>query len=530
MPHRSAEREGGVYRGTVPDTSANQSRLLKACLFATGCSGIVAEFTLSTLASYILGNTTLQWTLIMSLMLFTMGVGSRISRYFTCHLLDTFITIEFALSILCATCAIAAYFGTAWLGESTAVIYGYAGAVGLLIGLEIPIVARMNDAYEGLRTNIASVMEKDYYGALAGGLLFAFFALPKLGLTYTPIALGAINFVVASVLYWRYRTLTVRSGRLQLAFWTVGVAIITLAVFAKPITLFGEQSQHRDRIVFTTQTPYQKLVLTEWKDDHWLFINGNIQFSTYDEERYHEPLVHPALGVAGSREHILILGGGDGLALREVLKHDDVRHVTLVDLDPEMTKLGKAHPVLLEANESAFTDARLTVVHEDAGTFVQRTRDRYDVIIIDLPDPKGPDLARLYTRGFYRDCRQILSREGVLVTQASSPLHAPKAFLCILKTMESAGYTTVPFQNAIPTMGTWGWILAKQDETTPTTLRNHLAALRFDGLDTHFLNQEAMVGMLHFWKGVFDDAEEIAVNTLMDPVIDQYYHDSEWGF
>lgn len=507
------------------------SRLLKACLFATGCSGIVAEFTLSTLASYILGNTTLQWTLIMSMMLFTMGLGSRISRYLTDNLLDTFITIEFILSTLCATCAIAAYFGTAWLGESTAVIYGYAGTIGLLIGMEIPIVARMNDAYEGLRTNIASVMEKDYYGALLGGLLFAFFALPKLGLTYTPIALGAVNFIVASVLYWRFRSLTHHRTRLHLAFWTVGIAIVALAVFARPIILFGEQSRYRDRIVFSAQTPYQKLVITEWDQHHWLFINGNIQFSTYDEERYHEPLVHPALGITASPERILILGGGDGLALREVLKYDTVRQVTLVDLDPEMTRLGQTHPILLEANDGAFLDDRLTLVHEDAGTFVQRTRETYHVIIIDLPDPKGPDLARLYARDFYRDCRRILTPDGTLVTQASSPLHANKAFLCILKTIESAGYITVPYQTAIPTMGTWGWVLAQKADTIgPLDLKHRLEQLRFDDLDTRFLNQEAMSGMLKFWKGAFDGLDQLTVNTMMEPVIDQYYNQSNWGF
>ncbi len=511
--------------------SSSQSRLLKACLFATGCSGIVAEFTLSTLASYLLGNTTLQWTLIMSFMLFTMGVGSRISRYIDRNLLDVFITIEFILSTLCATCAVAAYFGTAWLGESTAVIYGYACAIGLLIGMEIPIVARMNEAYEGLRTNIASVMEKDYYGALFGGLLFAFFALPKLGLTYTPIVLGAVNFAVASALYWKYRDLTVHRGRLHLAFWTVGIGILLLSAFAKPIILFGEQSQHRDRVVFSAQTSYQKLVITEWKQAHWLFIDGNIQFSTYDEERYHEPLVHPGMGVSSSRENILILGGGDGLALREVLKYDDVRSATLVDLDPEMTRLGRENPILLEANKGAFNDPRVKVVHQDAGTFIRDIPMIYDVIIVDLPDPKGPSLARLYAAGFYRDCEQHLSAGGILVTQASSPLHAKKVFLCIVKTIQSAGFSTLPYQNAIPTMGTWGWVLAaKRSNPSSLTLVSQVEQLEFQGLETKFLNKEAMAGMLKFWKGAFDGLEAIVVNTMMEPVIDQYYRESEWGF
>lgn len=515
----------------TPLKSHSQSRLLKSCLFATGCSGIVAEFTLSTLASYILGNTTLQWTLIMSLMLFTMGVGSRISRYIDRNLLDVFISIEFLLSVLCATCAIAAYFGRALIGESTFVIYGYGCAIGLLIGMEIPIVARMNEAYEGLRTNIASVMEKDYYGALFGGLLFAFLALPKLGLTYTPIALGAVNFAVASALYWKYWNLTVHRGRLHIAFWGVGIGICALAVFARPLVMFGEQSQYRDRIVFTAQTPYQKLVITEWKQNHWLFIDGHIQFSTYDEERYHEPLVHPGMGVAASHENVLILGGGDGLALREVLKYPDVNSATLVDLDPEMTRLGRENPVLLAVNEGAFQDARVTVVHQDAGTFVEQTDRVYDVIIIDLPDPRGPNLARLYSRGFYRNCNNILSKAGILITQASSPLHANKAFLCVIKTIQSAGFETVPYQNAIPTMGTWGWVLAgKQEYISEQELASALSGLVYPGLDTEYLNQEAMLGMMQFWKGALVGMDAIAVNTVMEPVIDQYYREAKWGF
>ena len=199
-----------------------QSYLLKACIFATGCSGIVAEFTLSTLASYLLGNTTLQWAMLMSLMLFAMGLGSRWSRLLTDRLLDRFIAIEFYLSALCATCAVAAYFGSTLVLSAGIFIYVYAFAIGVLIGMEIPLVARMNEAYQDLRTNIASVMEKDYFGALIGGLLFAFFLLPELGLTYTPLALGAINFVVASVLLWQYRHLLARPIRLLAAFWVLG--------------------------------------------------------------------------------------------------------------------------------------------------------------------------------------------------------------------------------------------------------------------------------------------------------------------
>ncbi len=508
-----------------------RSYLLKACLFATGCAGIVAEFVLSTLASYLLGNTTLQWTLVMSLMLFAMGLGSRLSRHVRDRLLDRFIAAEFALSALCASCAAAAYFGTAFVEQAGAVIYAYAAAIGLLIGLEIPLVARMNETYEALRINIASVMEKDYYGALVGGLLFAFFALPHLGLMYTPIALGVVNFAVASVLLWRYRGLLARRGQLMAAFWVSAVGLVGLGVFIRPLVLFGEQSRYRDRVVYEDQTPYQRIVMTEWKGYYWLFLNGSVQFSTYDEVRYHEPLVHPAMGLAASRERVLILGGGDGLAAREVLKYDDVESITLVDLDPAMTALARTHPALLEANEGALNDPRVRVVHRDAGRFLQDSGELFDVILIDLPDPKGPDLARLYSKEFYLSCKRHLSRNGVVVTQSSSPLHATRAFLCVYRTLQAAGFSVLPYHNAIPTMGDWGWTLGMKAEVVSAgALKERAMGLEFSEVETVFLNREAMVGMSQFWKGVFEQAGEVAVNTELAPVVDRYYREAEWGW
>lgn len=510
---------------------SGSGRLLKACLFATGLAGIVAEFVLSTLASYLLGNPTLQWTLVLSLMFFTMGLGSRLSRHLSERLLDRFIAVEFFLSALCATSAAAAYWGTAFVETTGAIIYGYAGAIGFLIGLEIPLVTRMNDAYEELRTNIASVMEKDYFGALAGGLLFAFFALPKLGLTYTPIALGTVNFSVASTLLWRYRSLLARPGALIAAFWITAGGLVALGVFMKPIMRFGEQTRYRDRVVFETQTSYQRIVMTQWKGHHWLYLNGGMQFSTYDEERYHEPLVHPAMELAASRERVLILGGGDGLALREVLKYGDVKRVTLVDLDPEMIRLARTHPVFVEANGGALDDARVDVVARDAGRFLADDAEIYDVILVDLPDPKGPDLARLYSKEFYSACKRHLSRYGTLATQSSSPLHARRAFLCVYRTLKAAGLQVVPYHNAIPTMGDWGWHLAMKEEViSEPDLKRRAMALRFADVETAYLNGEAMVGMLHFWKGMFDGLDDVEVNTELAPVVDRYYRESEWGW
>ena len=299
---------------------ATQSRILKICIFATGCAGIVAEFVLSTLASYLLGNPILQWTILMSLMLFAMGLGCRISKYVLHNLLDKFIFLEFALSILCGISVAICYWASTFSQNTGLLIYSFSILIGLLIGAEIPLVTRMNESYEELRINISSVMEKDYYGALVGGVLFAFFALPFLGLTYTPIALGIINFLVASILFWKFKHLLQYKKTIKISFWAITSFFLIFIFAIKPIMLFSEQKKYKDRIILEKQTAYQKIVMTQWKDKYWLFINGNEQFSTFDEEKYHEPLIHPAMSLAKQKKNILILGGGEGTGSKRNFK------------------------------------------------------------------------------------------------------------------------------------------------------------------------------------------------------------------
>ena len=510
-------------------SSPGVSSLLKLCLFATGCAGIVAEFVLCTLATYFLGNAVLQWTLMMSFMLFAMGLGSHLSRYCSAHLLDTFTVLEFCLSLLCAISAAAAYVLSPFLNNVGVVIYPLGIAIGLLIGMEIPLITRVNAAHEELRVNISSVLEKDYYGALIGGLFFAFVALPYFGLTYTPVALGAVNFGVASLLLWRFRSL-LHAPRLLSGLWAgVGAGLIGLFVLAEPILLFGEQALYKDTVILVRQTPYQRLVMTRWRDDYWLYINGNQQFSSYDEERYHEPLVHPAVTLAGNRAEVLILGGGDGLAVREVLKYSQVKAVTLVDLDPEMTTLAATHPVFLQLNEHALADPRVSVINVDAFAFLQDTSHLFDVIIIDLPDPNSVELARLYSLNFYRLCKKHLKRGGTLVTQATSPFFSRQAFVCIQKTMAAAGFSVLPYHNHVPTLGEWGFVLGV-DETLleDAALKKTVQELSFQGVETRFLNREAMIAMVHFGKGVFRDESEIEVNRESRPVLQAYYQQGRW--
>jgi spermidine synthase len=272
--------------------------------------------------------------------------------------------------------------------------------------------------------------------------------------------------------------------------------------------------------------------MTQWKRYYWLFINGQAQFSSFDEEKYHEPLVHPAMTLTADRREILILGGGDGVALREVLKHPDVVSVTLVDLDKEMTDLARNHPVLVEINQGSMNSEQVEVVNMDARAFLRENHDLYGVIIIDLPDPDSVDLMHLYSLSFYRLVRRHLIRSGALVTQATSPYFSRKAFLCIMKTIREAGFSALPYHNQIPTMGEWGWILGmRKEELDEKTLKRYALTRDFTDLKTRFLNRDALISMVHFGKGIVDEevVEKISANTEINPVLHRYYLSGKWA-
>ncbi len=505
------------------------SFILKICIFATGCTAMVTEYALATLASYLLGDSILQWTMVISLMLFSMGLGSRYSRKFESKLLDRFVLIEFSLSFLCTFSAMFCFWISAYTMYFGIVVYGIACMIGFLIGLEIPLITRINQNYEPLRKNISSVMEYDYYGGLLGGVLFAFVLLPLFGLTYTPVLVGSFNLLVASLILWYFSARLTHRRVLTAQFVALLAVAVTAFAIAKPIVLYGEQHKYKDKIVHQEQTRYQKIVVTQWKDDYWLFINGSTQFSTYDEERYHEPLVHPAMGLIKERKDVLLLGGGDGLAAREILKYPDVENLTLVDLDPAMTRLAQQDEIFLGINQGSLNDRRVRVVNQDAYQFIKNSGDLYDAVIVDLPDPKSVSLSLLYSLGFYKMVAQHLKPFGVIVTQSTSPLYSPEAFLCIKKTMEAAGFSTVPYQNSVPSMGQWGWVLGvRQNAMTAQRLKQNITALEFTDIETRFLNRDAMISMTHFGKGLFEKEGRIKPNTQFDHRILKYYRQGSW--
>ncbi|MEM9022148.1 MAG: polyamine aminopropyltransferase [Bacteroidota bacterium] len=505
-----------------------RSRILKASLFATGLSGIVAEYVLSTLATYYLGDAVFQWTMILSVMLFSMGLGSRISRYFTRHILETFIVTEFLLSILTSTCALTTYVLMAYTEHIGWLIYGFSILIGLLIGMEIPMATRLNEEHESLRTNIAGVMENDYFGSLIGGVFFAFIGLPYLGLTYTPFVLGGINFVVALALF-----ATLGSGVQQRFTWPLrGMAtlvfglILAGVLLSEPIVRYGEQARYQDKVVFSKQTRYQKITVTQWKDHHWLYLNTSKQLCTFDEWLYHEPLVHPVMKLSPHPEEVLIVGAGDGCAIREVLKYPGVDSIILVDLDPEMTDIGANHPILRTLNQDAYHAPKVRVINGDAFNYLADTDRYFDVIIADFPDPRTIELNRLYTLEFYKLCRKRLRPAGVMITQAASPYYTTRAFKTIDATMAAAGFATIPIHNHVYTFGEWGWVIGAK-AIPKAELKPRLQAMRFDDLDTRWISNEAMTMMTSF-GGDLVPVDSVEVNAIHHPVLYKYYHEGAW--
>ncbi|MCH7732312.1 MAG: polyamine aminopropyltransferase [Candidatus Marinimicrobia bacterium] len=506
-----------------------KSNILKYALFATGLSGIVAEYILATLATYFLGNSVFQWTMIISIMLFSMGIGSRISKYLEVQLLKYFLLIEFSLSILTSFSAISIYFLSVFSSATGFFIYLLAIMIGILIGMEIPLVIRLNDTFEELKVNIATVMEKDYYGSFAGGLFFAFVGLPYLGLAYTPFILGSINFIVAVAVFLKLRKPFQIRGSSLISGMAFGISILLVAgfIYSKPIILYGEQVKYKDKIVYSEQSRYQKIVITQWKNNYWLFIDGNQQLSTLDEWLYHEPLVHPVMQLSELPQNVLILGGGDGCAVREVLKYREVQQITVVDIDPAMTTLGQTHPVLTEVNQNALNHPKVNIVNRDAYQFLNDSQDYFDIIIADLPDPKTVELGRLYSLEFYQLCYRILRPRGLIVTQAGSPYYATQAFQCIEKTMTAAGFQTIPLHNQVLTMGEWGWILGSKS-IPKLQLKAKLLKIDFNNIETRWINNEAMNLILSFGKPIFSEKSEIEVNTLINPRLYQYYLKGNW--
>ncbi len=432
---------------------------LYASLFLVSTCGLVYELVAGALASYLLGDTVLQFSTVIGVYLFAMGIGSWLSRYVGRGLIARFVQVEVMVGLIGGFSSTLLFVAFAHAAGFRVLLYLVVGIVGALVGLEIPLMMRiLHDRLE-FKELVSQVLTMDYLGALIASVLFPLLLVPKLGLLNTALFFGLINVGVAAATLVLFRhQIHERAGLRNLCAFAA-VALTLGLVFSGRIAAKAEGDLYADEVVFARTTRYQRIVLTRWKDDWRLFLNGNLQFSTMDEYRYHEALVHPALSASRDPREVIILGGGDGLAAREVLRDPRVKHLTLVDLDPEMTSLFTRHPILSRINDHSLTDPRITVVNGDAFQWLEDNDRRFDVAIVDFPDPSNYAVGKLFTTAFYRLLRRRLAPGGLASVQATSPLFARTTYWTVVVTMEAAGFNAKPYHTYVPSFGEWGFVL-----------------------------------------------------------------------
>jgi spermidine synthase len=395
------------------------------------------------------------------------------------------------------------------------ILYAVVVAIGILVGLEIPLLMRILKDRLEFRELVAHVLTFDYLGALAASLLFPILLVPKLGMVRSALLFGIVNAGVALWSTYLFRDQLGGPSMLRAACIAVLALLGAGMAASEKITQAADNNLYADEVIFSRDTRYQRIVLTKWKDDVRLFLSSHLQFSSRDEYRYHEALVHPGLAAIPGARRVLVLGGGDGLAVREILKYPDVDSITLVDLDPEMTRLFSTHPYLATLNQHSLTNARVHVINSDAFPWLQQTNEAYDFVVVDFPDPTNYSLGKLYTTAFYRLLAKHLSAQGLAVVQSTSPLFARQSYWCIVETLKQAGLKTYPYHLYVPSFGEWGFVLAG--------LYPYESPLRLPG-GLRYLSAALVPHMFQFPVDMLPvDAEP---NRLNDQVLVRYYeHD-----
>ncbi|WP_374524103.1 polyamine aminopropyltransferase [Sphingopyxis sp.] len=432
--------------------------LLLSVLVVATC-GLIYELLAGTLASYLLGDSVTQFSTVIGAYLFAMGIGSWLSRYVHGDELGVFLRVELLIALLGGWSAAALFLLFPLVGDFRFALYALVLAIGTLVGLEIPLLIRILKNRFAFRELVSNVLTFDYVGALLASVLFPLVLVPRLGMIRTGFVFGLANVAVALALIWVLR----RSRRIGIDLTAALLVLATLIgglAGADHLQRWSEVAFYDEPVIYARSTRFQRIVLTRRGDDLRLYLNGNLQFSSRDEYRYHEALVWPAMGRVSNPANVLILGGGDGLAAREVLRDPKVRAVTLVDLDPEMTRLFRDSKALSELNRGSLASPRIHVENADAFRWVRSARGPYDVIIVDFPDPTEFALGKLYTESFYREVARILGPRGVMTVQSTSPLVAPRSYWTVATTLEAAGLSARGYHAYVPSFGEWGFTLA----------------------------------------------------------------------
>ena len=489
--------------------------LLVTTLLISICS-IIYELLISSISSYIQGDSITQFSITIGLYMSAMGIGSYLSKFIKEKLFNKFIFIEMSVGILGGLSSLILFLSNIYTNIYDLIMYVLIIAIGIFVGLEIPILTRIiEEKQSNVRKNLANIFTFDYIGGLIGSIAFPLLLFPKLGFVTTALLIGSINIIVALLIIVKYKDYIEHYKKVKSISIVCLVTIVILLFTGKIITEKIEEGLYRDDVILTKQTKYQKIVMTKHKDDMRLFLDGNLQFSTSDEYRYHEALVHIPMMYATSHKKVLILGGGDGLAAREVLKYDDVEEIVLVDIDKEMTDLCANDEQIAKLNENSLKNEKVKVINEDAYIFVQENEEKFDVIIIDFPDPNSEVLNKLYTNVFYNYIKYNLTENGVMACQSTSPYYARKSFWCINKTIKTQFETVKPYHLQVPSFGEWGFNLAYNGKSEMEDLQ----------VETKYLTKENIDSLFIFGKDELIDFEKIEENNMFKPTLITYYNE-----
>lgn len=478
--------------------------------------GLVYELVAGALASYLLGDTVTQFSLVIGIYLTAMGAGAWLSKFIERGVARRFVEIEIAVAFLggfSAPILSFAFLSPRWFHP---VFYGLVFVIGTLVGVEIPLMLRLLRRSVAFKDLVAQVLTFDYLGALAASLLFPLVFVPNLGLFRTSLLFGLLNVVVAFTSIRLFRDEIGPPGGLLAKAAVVAALLLGGFAAADRLSEMAEEQQYADEVLFAKSSPYQRVVLTKNRAGFQLFLNGHLQFSSVDEYRYHEALVHPAFAVVPDARRVAVFGGGDGLAVREVLRHPSVESVTLVDLDPMVTRLARENPLFVGLNGGSLLSPKVTVVNDDAMTWLEKGTDLFDLVFVDFPDPNGFAVGKLYTKRFYSLLKRRLSPDGAFAVQSTSPLFARKSFWIIERTIGASGFATRPYHATVPSFGEWGFVLA-----SPRPF--NVPARLIPGL--RYLSVETLPALFSFGP---DMARlEVPVNRLHDQVLVRTY-ESEW--
>ena len=502
-----------------------QARLLLFTVCLSSAVSLVFELMVVTQATYLVGDATLATGVVVGTFLAAMGLGGWVSQFLatgadpSSRLLQGLLWVELLLSPVCLLgplllFTLFAIDGSVWFAVVLLTVIA-----GTLAGMELPLLTRLLETQQDLRVALARALALDYLGSLVGALVFPLVLLPQLGLLPTSALLGLLPLASGVLLCWAFPSL--RRWR-----WPVSLLLPLMAVLGVWVAPLGNRVEswlYEDPVIFRQQSRHQRLVLTRRRQDLRLYLNGQLQFSSLDEYRYHEALVHPAMARHGSPVRVLLLGAGDGLALREILRWPTVQRVDLIELDPAVLALARRHPLVQRLHQGSLDDPRLSVHHGDAFQLIERLEGPFDVVIADFPDPATPALARLYSVGFYGRLKSRMAGKGVFVTQASTPFFSPDVLASIQASLEELSWSVRGYSVTVPSFGPWGFVLAQHQADASSA---GFAPLPFEG---RWISDR--------WLQRFPDLPRdlrpavgavIRPNRLVQPVLVDYQRKGRW--